>query len=244
MFSKFKFMKIETIKTNMNINPISYDNICEIIRFELIILYFLKEKNLEQNNRIEDNLIRKINIKKLIKKLLFSIFIGKIFIINKNNKKINKGEKKNFISLIFTKKFKFLEKSLIASENGWKIPKIPTFTGPIRKWKIPKNFRSIIVKKAIEIKIINKIIIKFIKILILIINFILFYINFLKFLLILETIIILIFFLIINFINFNEILFILLFLSIIVIESSLGIFLFFEFLNSRSFFYLNNSNLF
>lgn len=78
-----------------------------------------------------------------------------------NNKNINKGEKKNLVSLILDKKFKFLENNLIASENGWRIPQVPTFLGPKRKWKLPKIFRSIIVKKATEIKIISKIKIKF-----------------------------------------------------------------------------------
>lgn len=81
-----------------------------------------------------------------------------------NNKNINKGEKKYLISLILVKKFKFFENNFIASENGWNNPQIPTFTGPKRKWKIPKIFRSIIVKKATEINIIIKITIKFNKI--------------------------------------------------------------------------------
>lgn len=93
--------------------------------------------------------------------MLFSILIGKIFIIIINNKNISRGEKKNLTSLILAKKFKFLENNLIASENGWRIPQILTFLGPKRKWKLPKIFRSIIVKNATEIKIINKIKIKF-----------------------------------------------------------------------------------
>lgn len=106
----------------------------------------------------------KINIIKFIKILLFSILIGNLLIINKNIKKIISGEIKKFVSLIFNKKFIFLENNFIASENGWNKPKIPTFLGPRRKWKIPNNFRSIIVKKATEINIINKIIIIFNKI--------------------------------------------------------------------------------
>lgn len=33
--------------------------------------------------------------------------------------------------------------SLIASEKGWGIPIRPTLFGPFRRWKYPKNFRSI-----------------------------------------------------------------------------------------------------
>lgn len=161
------------IKIKINIKPISYDSIWEIVRFELIILNFLKEKNLEVKIKIDDNLIRKINIIKLNSILLFSILIGKIFIKIINNKNNNRGDKKNFISLILAKKFKFLENNLIASEKGWRIPQFPTFLGPRRKWNLPKIFRSIIVKKATEIKIINRIKIKFNKIFR--INFHLFY---------------------------------------------------------------------
>lgn len=158
-FSKFKFKKIGKIKIKINIKPISYDNIWEIVRFDLITLYFLKEKNLAIKIKIEEILIKKINIIRLIIILLFSILIGKIFSINKNKIKIKRGGEKNFISLIFTRKFKFLENNLITSEKGWNLPRKPTFVGPTRKWKFPNNFRSITVKKATDIKIINKIII-------------------------------------------------------------------------------------
>lgn len=213
-------------------------------RLDLIILNFLKEKNLEEKIKIKDTLINKINIKKFSLIKLFSIFIGKKFIINKNNKNKINGEIMKFFSLILTRTFKFFENNFNASENGWNSPIIPILLGPIRKWKIPKIFRSIIVKNAIEINIIKVIIKKLIKIFILFLNLIIFYNNFIKFIIIFEIIIILIFFFIINFINFNEILFILTFISIIVIESRIRIFIFFEFKNNNNFFFLNNWNLF
>lgn len=36
-----------------------------------------------------------------------------------------------------------LTNNLIASENGCGIPISPTLLGPLRRWKYPKNFRSI-----------------------------------------------------------------------------------------------------
>lgn len=33
--------------------------------------------------------------------------------------------------------------SLIASANGWGSPISPTLLGPLRRWKYPRNFRSI-----------------------------------------------------------------------------------------------------
>ena len=50
-----------------------------------------------------------------------------------------------------------LEKSLIASDIGWRIPQIPTLLGPIRNCLRLKIFRSNNVKKATLIKTDNKI---------------------------------------------------------------------------------------
>jgi len=53
----------------------------------------------------------------------------------------------------------FFINNLIASLNGCINPHRPTLIGPWRKWKRPKIFRSIMVKKAVD-KRMNKIIIK------------------------------------------------------------------------------------
>jgi hypothetical protein len=148
----------------MNINPISYDSIWVIIRLELIILNFLNEKNLLKIIIKIGIPITNIIIIKFIKNLLFSIFIGIKLIIIMNKTKIIIGEIFHIILLIFLITIIFFENNFNTSENGWKIPKIPTLFGPRRIWKIPKILRSIIVKKATDKNIKINIIIKFNKI--------------------------------------------------------------------------------
>ena len=77
------------------------------------------------------------------------------------------GEYKNILLFPFTGWVDSLEKSLIASLKGWKIPPPPTLFGPFRNWEYPKTFRSkrvinatlsntgIIIKKKLIIKIIH-----------------------------------------------------------------------------------------
>lgn len=70
------------------------------------------------------------------------------------------GAIKNRILFDIVGLFCSFTKSLIASANGWATPIILGLFGPFRKWKYPKNFRSIKVKNAIAttaIKYLSKI---------------------------------------------------------------------------------------
>ena len=68
-------------------------------------------------------------------------------VINTINSPQN-GARKYWPILASLGKTSSLEKSLIASLNGWAIPIILTLFGPFRNWLYPKIFRSNKVTKA------------------------------------------------------------------------------------------------
>ena len=180
---------------------------------------------------------------------MFSDLIGRRLKIKINNKNRKIEEKFQYIWLILVSKLNLLENNFKTSAKGWNKPKIPTFLGPIRIWKIPKIFRSIIVKKAKDKNKKIKINIKFNIIKIIILMFFIFFLsiyfyNFIKFLIISE--IIFIFF----YLNFNlskklnSLRFTIYFISLIIIESRIGIILFFEIINKNKFLFVRNLFLF